>query len=155
VFGFFFLTFLIEFLFRLFFRIEFFFILSISDSICIFIDTFTRAQLDVYGCSLESEKISDTVLDIADIRKVKMITIIYRDDETRRIYIHLRSVINFWFMRFAISCWSMIIDNLIEKFIEYSCLHSFLALSMDRECMVEYELDTLPFYSLREYYWRI
>lgn len=49
----------------------------------------------------------------------------------------------------------MVVGDLVEKFIEHSCLHTLLALSMDSESMIQDELDTLPFDRLSEYNWRI
>lgn len=44
----------------------------------------------------------------------------------------------------------MIIGDLIEEFIEHSGLHTFLSLGMDRDGMIEHEIDTLAFYRLSE-----
>jgi hypothetical protein len=49
----------------------------------------------------------------------------------------------------------MIIDDLIEEFIEYPGLHPLMSLSMDSKSMIEYEIDTLPFDRLSKYDWRI
>lgn len=57
--------------------------------IFIFEYTFSRAELEIYRCPLESEKLSDLILYIATIRKVKVISVIHRNDESRRIDIDL------------------------------------------------------------------
>ena len=49
----------------------------------------------------------------------------------------------------------MIVGDLIEELIEYSCLHTLLSLRMDRNRMIKDEIDTLPFYRLSEYYRRV
>ena len=46
----------------------------------------------------------------------------------------------------------MIIGDLIEKFIEYSGLHSFHTLISDMESMLEDEIDTFPLYRLGKYH---
>ena len=53
-------------------------------------------------------------------------------------------------MRLSISCRSVIICDLIEKFIEYSGLHTLSALYLDLLSMFEDEIDTFPFYRLSE-----
>lgn len=53
-------------------------------------------------------------------------------------------------MRLSISCRSVIICDLIEKFIEYSGFHTLSALYLDLLSMFEDEIDTFPFYRLSE-----
>ena len=50
-----------------------------------FVHTLARTELDLDRRSLESEYLTDLVLDIANIGEVEVIRIIHRDQKFRRI----------------------------------------------------------------------
>ena len=108
--------------------------------------TFPTLHLDLDRCPLKSKYLTNTILYIADIREVEVIGIIYRYDKTWRIHIDLRTVVDFWFMGFSISCRSMLVGDLFEEFIQHSCLHTLLSLFFDLLSMIEHEVYATIFY---------
>ena len=119
----------------------FFLVFNLGESLFFFKDAYSSFQLKDDRSSVESEGIPNTVFDVSRVGEVKMISVIDGDDEFRWVDVHLRSVKNSRFVRFAITGRRMIECNLLEEVVEFSGCHTLVPLIVDRERMIEDVVD--------------
>ncbi len=77
---------------------HFFSFLDIMFFSLILIDTLAGTQFEIDRSSFESEYGTDLILDIPEVREMKVFRIIHGNNESRRVNIDLRTIIYFWFV---------------------------------------------------------